>query len=190
MDWLKDILGDNLSDENLDKIKKELPKHFALKTDFNARGEEIKNLSAQLEAANQSIKEISAKAETSETLKAELEKISSEYENFKNETTKREQNYQKKDKLKALLSEKFNPDAIDLLVSTFDLDSINLNEAGEIVDGESKLQKLAEAKPGLVIKTTTEGTSPKDKQTDSPQDDYSKMTDEEYYKMVLENKGE
>lgn len=180
MDWLKTILGDALTEEHLAAIKKELPKHFALKSDFNDRGKKITDLEGQLDTVNNSIKDLTTKADLSDTLKADLDKINGEFVTFKEQTAKKEKDSKKLNKYKEGLAKKFNPDAVDLLLSAVDADTLQTNEAGEIVDMESKLTTLAEARPNLVLNTELDGSKPKDRIP--PGDiDWSKKTDKEYY---------
>lgn len=187
MEWLKAILGDALTDELQQKINAELPKHFALKSDFNARGEEIKTLTAQVETANTSLKDLSAKADSSETLKADLAKITGDFDTYKADTAKREKQSVIKGKARDLVAKKFNPDAVDYIVNSMDLDAWTLNEAGEIVDGESKITKLAESKPGLVLVTNVNGTPPQDKETPKTSD-LDKLSDTDYFKSLATEK--
>lgn len=147
---------------------------------------EYKELENQTTTMDQKIKELSANDSTIDDLKSQLSELKGEYDAFKSESEVREVNFKKQSKLKELLSKNFNPDAVDLLLNTMDLKEINLTESGDIVDGQAKMDRLAESKPSLKLVQTVEGTPPKDKQT--VQDvDYSQMSDEEYYNSI---KGE
>ena len=156
-------------------------KHDKLKSEYKA-------LQEQYDQSSKQIEELSSKSGETEGLQEQLKTLSAEYETFKTESTKREANYVKGNALKELLRGSFNPDAVDLLVGTFNLDEISLNEAGKIVDGELKMQRLAEAKPSLKLSEVIEGDKPKDRQTKDTVD-YSKMSDEEYF-AAQRDKGE
>ena len=181
MDWLKEIMGEALTDEMMEKVKKEIPKHFVIKSDFNKRGDDIKDLTDQLEKANASMKELSAKADASDEIKAKLETLTTEYDDYKKGADQREKNYKVKGQLEKVLAKHFNPDAVEYLANSFKLEELTLNEAGEIVDIDAKVTRLAEAKPGLKLTTVANTqTPPGDKQTKT-EVDYDSMSDAEYY---------
>lgn len=46
--WLKDILGDNYTEDIEKKISQEIGKNFVAKADFNAKNDALKNLEAQV----------------------------------------------------------------------------------------------------------------------------------------------
>lgn len=48
LSWLKDILGDNHTEEIEKKISQEIGKNFVSKADFNSKNEALKNLEAQV----------------------------------------------------------------------------------------------------------------------------------------------
>jgi len=190
-EWIKKIVGEAFTDDMMEKVKKEAPKHMALKTDFNARGDEITNLKKQLTETQAKIETLSKSATGNEELKAQLEKATLDLETFKNETDKREKNFIKSGKLKDALAKKITPDAVDLIIPSFNLDELNVNEAGEIVDIDSKIDKILESRPTLKLDSKINGTPPKDKNNVPPEDDFSKMSDVEYYTQLgKENKKE
>lgn len=184
MEWLKEYAKSFVEEDKMESFvegfKKEFPKHAALKKDFNARGDEIDTLKGQLEKMNGDLLKAQESKNPNEELKAELDRITGEFDTFKQESSKRESQRDMKDQLKTHISKTFNDDAVDLLLSTFNLDELTTNEKGEIVDLEAKLGRLKEERPSLVKELTPESPKPKDKQT-PPEVDTSKMTDDEYY---------
>lgn len=48
LSWLKDILGDNYTEDIEKKISQEIGKNFVAKADFNAKNDAVKNLEAQV----------------------------------------------------------------------------------------------------------------------------------------------
>ena len=188
MEWLIKILGEDAADK-LEAIKKELPKHYALKNDFNSRGEEIKSLKEKLEETETSLTKLKDDGGTElEDYKKQVETATKELADYKAGTEKREKTFKIKSKMRDLLSKSINPDAVDLALSAFDFNDMNLNDAGDIVDGQSKVDKFVEGKPGLKLITNVGGTPPEDKKTNELETDYSKMSDEDYYKSLAEKK--
>lgn len=190
LEKIKNALGEELSkqvEEILSKADIELAvmndgsvvkadKHDTLK-------KELKDTLDQFEKANVKISELSKGAETSETLKKELEKVNSDFELYKADTKKREVNSDKLSKFKDGLSKYVSPDAIALLLKTTNPDDLMLNEAGEIVDLESKANKIIESYPSLKLNTEFKPNVPGDKKTPDPVDT-SAMTDAEYYAYI------
>jgi len=146
---------------------------------------EYKDLETQSDATNKQIEELKNSSGEVEGLKEKLTTLTTEYDQFKQDSQKREVNFKKTTAYKELLSKNFNPDAVDLLLNTVNLDEINLNEAGKVVDGEVKMQRLAESKPSLKLSNVIEGNKPTDKTT-VQEVDTSKMTDDEYFAQQRE----
>lgn len=185
MEWIKELAKEFVPEDKMEAfvegVKKEFPKHAALKVDFNAKIDEINDLNRQLEEMNGKIAELKEAGNPNEELKAKLEEINGEFNQFKSDTQKRENNRATKDTLKDELSKHFNKDAVDLLVGTFNLDELTKNEAGNIVDLETKIGRLKEERPNLVKGHTPETPPAPDRIPPAPDTDYSKMTDEEYF---------
>jgi len=187
LDKIKELLGEELSSQVAEKLGSV---ELAIANDgswipadkYEKLKVEYKALETQAEATNQQIEEFKNANSEVEGLKEKLNSLNTEYDQFKQESQTRELNFKKSTVLKDLISKSFNPDAVDLLLSTFDLNEINLTEAGEIVDGKLKMDRLAENKPSLKLSTVIDGKKPKDKTTVN-ETDYSKMSDEEYYSM-------
>lgn len=184
MEWLKEYAKEFVSEEKMESFvegfKKEFPKHAALKSDFNKRGEEIESLTNQLNGVNAQLTELKEKGNPNDELKSKLEVMTAEFEKYKLDSSKREAQYGMKEKLRSVLGKNFNEDAVDLLMSTFNLEELTTNEAGDIVDLDLKINKLKESRPSLVRDFKPATPQPDDKKT--PKDpDFSKMTDAEYY---------
>lgn len=128
-------------------------KHDGMKNEFKATKEQLETLQSQMQ-------ELEKSSGTIEELKKNLATKNEEYEKFKAEAEKRETSFIKKQKLKEGLSEKFAKDSIDLLVNTFDLDNLAINESGAIVDLDSKINKLAEERPSLAIQKNITSVNP------------------------------
>lgn len=191
MEWMKEFakayIGEDKINEFVEGFNKEFPKHAALKSDFNERGEKIKSLEGELDRVGGELKTLKENGNPDEKLKVELERITGEFETYKRDASKREKQWGMKDALKGELGKHFNEDSVDLLLGTFDLNELTTNEAGEIVDLESKIGKLKEARPSLVRDYTPSTPMPKDKETPK-ETDTSKMSDEEYYQWKATQK--
>lgn len=193
MDWIKELLKDVVAEDKLDgaleSIKKEFPKHATPKSEFNDKIAEIKTLNETIDAVQAQLKEFEGVDQTIEEYKAKAEKASQELETVKSEAELREKNRNKSDKLKNALSKKANPETIDLLLGKFDIEELNLNEAGEIVDVDSKIDVVLNQYPSLKTKTTVDTPPPPGGNQTPPVDgpDFSQMTDKEYFAYTAAN---
>lgn len=184
MEWLKEYAKSFVNEEQLESFvegfKKEFPKHAALKSDFNKRGEEIDSLTKQLETVNAQVTELKEKGNPNDEMKKMLDNLTQELEAEKTNSKKREEQWGMKEKLKSALGKSFNEDSVDLLLGTFNLDEMTVNEAGDIVDLQAKIDRLKESRPSLV-KDFTPDTPPAPDRNTPETVDTSKMTDAEYY---------
>ena len=87
LSWLKDILGDNYTEDIEKKISQEIGKNFVAKADFNAKNEALKNLEAQvrerdtqLETLKKSTGDAAALQEQIATLQAQNTEAKKNYE--------------------------------------------------------------------------------------------------------------
>lgn len=192
---IKKILGEELSRQVSEKLGDveigitndgtlvSAEKHDKMKAEYKATQKQLDSVQEQLKGFDDS-------NTTIEDLKAKLEESNNSFEQFKKDTEKRESNFNKLTKLKESMAKKFNADAIDLLASTINLEELQLNEAGEIVDVDVKLDRIAENRPSL--KLNTEPNTPKPPSGGTPQGepDFSKMTDAEYFSYQAQHKEE
>lgn len=149
---------------------------------------EHKNIVEQYEQSQASIKVLESKTGDTEELNKQLKAINDDFESFKANASKRENDFIKQTKLKDALRNKVNPDAIDLIESKFKLDDLVLNEAGELVDINSKIDNELQARPTLKLNVNIDTpVPPKDKQNINDVD-LSKLSDAEYF--ALKRKGE
>jgi TolA-binding protein len=97
MDWLKELLtSNNVGEEDANKIieaaKKESPKYFVPKADFNTKNEEAKNLTAQINSLNTEVENLK---------KIDPTKLQDEITRIQNENTKLQDDHKKElDKVK------------------------------------------------------------------------------------------
>lgn len=174
MEWLKQLieaaLKGKVSDETkigeyvnglIDSIKKELGKHFVPKDDFNDKNNELKETKAKMDELQKKVEELGKSGEDVAKMKSELEKVNTEFATYKQENEKRENNRKKASAIeKGLKSAKASDDAIDLLISQFDLDKITLDNKGNIVDWEDHLKPVKESRKTLFGEVKTETGKP------------------------------
>lgn len=158
MDWLKEIISE-LTDEQLQKINQELPKHFVAKDQYNKKvdelklkGEEYETLNKQLESNKTLLGDLQKKAELSDEYKSKLEAQIADFDKYKGEADSRVNNMLKRSAIeKSLLASKAAPDAVDLLLSEFDLEKVQLSEKGEIVGFNEILAPIQEKRKSLFV---------------------------------------
>lgn len=75
LDWLKTILGETYSEEIDKKVSEEIGKNFVARSDFNAKAEEVKTLSAQIGERDKQLKTLSESAENNEELLGQIKKL-------------------------------------------------------------------------------------------------------------------
>lgn len=181
MKWLEAVLKDYVTDEAtmkevVEKFNKEFPLHAVPKEVFNDTNEKLKDSKAKVDTLQQQILDSSKSTNTDETeikeLQAKIKTMEENFNTYKNNTEKAEINRTKKSVIEnSLKKANVVPDALDLLSSTFNLEEIELNEAGEIADFESQLTKLKESKPSLFkVVETTSTTKPSDGNTNNTSD--------------------
>lgn len=191
MEWFKALLeGTEGAEAIVEAFNKEFPKHAVPKEQYNKKVGELTDLTTRYSEAETQIKTLTDSQGDSEQLKSELDKIKGDFETYKTDTEKRKVNRDKIEKLQEKLSKAINPDALDLVVSKLNPDELNLNEAGEVVDGDAIVKRIVDSRPGLAIKIDT--SSPKPNGTPKPGEevDFSKMSDSEYFRYKEEQKGE
>lgn len=177
MEWLKTLLLealkgaveesklDDVAEKIISKSKKEIPKHFVAKTDFDEKNVSLKETKTKMEELQTKIEALSKDKGTVEELQTKLESAKTEFETFKQDAEKREGDRKKVTAIAALLqTAKAAPDAIDLLTREFDLDKIILDSKGAIVDAENHLTAVKEKRKGLFETTTTAGNDPNNNQ--------------------------
>lgn len=75
LDWLKTILGETYSEEIDKKISEEIGKNFVARSDFNAKAEEVKTLSAQIGERDKQLKTLSESTENNEALQNQIKQL-------------------------------------------------------------------------------------------------------------------
>lgn len=176
MEWLETILNDEQLENKVDAIKKELPKHFVPKDQYNKKADEVKEKDDELKATTEKMNELQGQVEKlsdaegeQEKLKEKLAEINNEFETFKSESENRLSNVKKTQALERhLREEQANPDTIDLLIPKFDLEKIELTEDEKIKEWETHVQPIKESKKSLFAETSISGTKPSDGQNNEP----------------------
>lgn len=173
MDWLKNIVT-GITDEQIEAFKQELPKHFIPKDQYNKKVDELKlkaeeygTLESQL-ASNQSLlSELKKKADLTDEYKGKLDAQVNEISTFKADAEKRIANMQKQSMLeRKLIDAKAAPDAVDLLLKEFDIDSIELTDDG--IKGFDELIKPIQEKRKSLFVTESHNSPPPKDNTNTP----------------------
>ena len=168
MKWLEDILNDENIEDKADAIKKELPKNFIPKHEYNAKVDELKQKQQELEETSNKMEELSKQAEKlseseeeKEQLKEQIDSWKNEFETFKQEAEKRESNIKKQQALERHLRDNSaNPDSIDLLMNEFDFENMELDGEGNIKDAEKHIEPIREKRKTLFGETQLSGDKP------------------------------
>lgn len=86
LDWLKEILGENYSDEIDKKVSEQIGKGFVSRTDYNAKNESYKRLESELSQRDKQLEEL--KKVDADGLKEQIEKLQESNKTAKNEYEK------------------------------------------------------------------------------------------------------
>ena len=176
MDWLQTILDDENVKNKIDAIKKELPKHFIPKEKYNEKASEVQEKADELKATTDKMTDLQKQVEKlsdaegeQEKLKGDLKTINDEFEKFKGESESRLGNIKKTQAIeRGLRDAQANPETIDLLITRFDLDKIELADDGNVKEWDKHLEPLKETRKSLFAESNVSGTRPPDGKTTEP----------------------
>ena len=162
MEWLETILKDlDNKEELIGLIKKELPKNFIPKTEFNEKNEELKSTKAKMDELQKSLEGLDSYTKENEELKSKVEALKTEYETFKSEADTRVKTIQVKQAIERnLVKANANPDTIDLLVNQFDANKLQVDSKGEIVDWDVHFTPIKDARKSLFGEVKITGEKP------------------------------
>jgi hypothetical protein len=160
MEWLESAINDGLKGKLegdaltaaaaaiLAAIKSPLAVNTVPKSEFNDKNNDLKDVKAKLDATNKQLAELQ-KADP-EKLKADLAKAQQDLADFQTNADKRELNRKKVAALERGLREaKAAEDSIDLLVTQFDLEKIQLDDKGTVVNWASHLDPVKTARKSV-----------------------------------------
>lgn len=129
-------------------------KHDSMKAELKANQEQLEKLQKDLQATE-------GKEQTIEELKQKLQQANTDYETFKQETEKREIISKKKNAaIKALEEAGAIKSSIDLLANTLDLEQLQLDKQGNLVDKDTIINDLKTQREGLFTTVQVEGDRP------------------------------
>lgn len=162
MEWLENILKDvEGKEEIISSIKKELPKNFIPKTEFNEKNEELKSTKAKMDELQKSVEGLDSYTKENEELKTKVEALKNEYEQFKADADTRVKTIQVKQAIERnLVKANANPDTIDLLVNQFDTDKLEVDSKGDIVDWDVHFTPIKEQRKSLFGEVKITGDKP------------------------------
>lgn len=141
LDWLKDILGDNYSEDIDKKVSAEIGKSFVSKSDFSAKNEAYKGLQSQIAERDKQLEEL--KKVDAEGLKAQIEKLQSENQSAKESYEKKLQEIEFGHTLDTALTgaKVKNLKAVKALLDT---EKLVMND-GKVVGLDEQLKSLKES---------------------------------------------
>ena len=162
---IKELLGEELFNQVSEKLgdKKLIVNDgsYIPKSKFDEKNEELKSTKAKMDELQKSVEGLDTYTKENEELKSKVEALKTEYEQFKSEADTRVQSIQKKQAIERGLNKaNANPDTIDLLINQFDLESIQLDSKGEIVDWDNHVQPIKESRKSLFGEVKITGDKP------------------------------
>lgn len=159
--------------ETVDALKEQRDQY---KTD----AEKLPDVQRQLDDAN------AAKvAAGKDPYKVKYEALKEEFEGFKTDQTAKETRAAKETAYRALLKEAgISEKRMDAVLKVSDVDGVELVD-GKIKDSENCIRNIREEWADFIVTEKTKGADQYMPPEGGPGTDYSKMTDDEYYKTVL-----
>jgi len=176
MEWLQAILDDANVADKIGAIKKVLPMHFIPKEKYNEKASEVQEKADELKATTDKMNDLQKQVEQlsgaegeQEKLKGKLEAINNEFETFKGESESRLSNVKKTQAIeRGLRDAQANPETIDLLITRFDLDKIELADDGNVKEWDKHLEPLKKTRKSLFAESNFSGTKPPDGKNTEP----------------------
>ena len=196
MEWLENLLKENgieKTEDIVESFKKEFPNHAVPKEQYNKKvykieeiESELNSANKQLEQTNDQIDKLKGDAEGKEEIKKQLESIQAEYNEYKESEQDRINSIKKRSVLeKELLTSNVPEDAVDLLISDFNIDDMELDEEGNIKNLNDHKEKVKQKRPSLFGKEKIKGHKPTDgdsEETVIDMDNIDNMTEEQINK--------
>lgn len=207
MDWLKQILGEDLYNELFPKEKSDLlkkvtdkvgtkkfieddgkliPKHRfdEISNKLNDPENGLKAVTDKLTNLQKQYDELRTQKDTGKTeIEKQLEKLTKEFDELKTTSSEKDKLLSREKKnsalTTALTNAKANPKYLPLLKKEIDLDKIELDENGEIKGIAELLKPVQENFKDLFGEVKLSGTGPQHQ--NNQQDNFTEMTAAEYY---------
>ena len=198
MEWLKqliekalkskvkdDVKVDELVSGIVENSKKEIGKSFVAKDDFNSKNDELKQTKTKMDDLQKKVDELSKSGGDAAKIKEDLDKVNQEFADYKKNTEKRESNRKKITAIeKGLRDAKASEDAVDLLTGQFEIDKITLDNKGNIVNWDDHLKGVKESRKSLFGEVKPQGDKPPNPGGSGGNDEFDKLSDEEYYNKI------
>ena len=156
--------------EKVDKIinflKTEVPKEWIPNWKYNKVKEELNLLETQSKENIEKLEALSKLEADNNTLKEHVKEMKAENESVKVEAEKRVLNMTKSSKVKEMLEKNgVVKDAVDLLVGGLDIDSIMIDQSGNVVDSDIIVNKFKSERPNLFVTETVKSVETKEGST-------------------------
>lgn len=164
----------NVQRETISDIKNKLEK-------AEAESERLKNVEKDLLKAN-------AKIEEAEETAKKLKSLRDEYDSYKAEVVKKAAKESKGKAYRKLLSAAGIPEKRhDSIVKLTDLDSVEMDESGNITNAKDLSKNIAEEWADFIVTKSEQGSSVPTPPEVEPID-YDSMSDNDYYKATYDKK--
>lgn len=148
MKWLEEILtnaGVEASEELMNAIKAELPKHFKPADEFNARKTEIDSLKQQLEQRDKDLKEL--KKNTPEDLTQKLSELQKKYDNDTKSLNDQMAELKMSNAIKMSIAK--DSKDVDIVAGLLDRTKLTLKEDGTVEGLADQVKELRASKSFL-----------------------------------------
>jgi TolA-binding protein len=198
MEWLKLLLENALKEritnkEDLDKtvtgivtgVTENIGKSYVEKAAHDNTVQELQATKGKMDELQGKVTELTKSSGTSEELQKKLKETEDAFSTFKADTEKREKARQKSSAMeKALIGAGAAADAIDLLLKDIDIEKVNIDSEGKIVDQETIVTGLKEKRKSLFGETSIHTDKPGAKESKPGSKPIEEMTTEEYYASI------
>ncbi len=197
MEWLKlqleNALKDRITDhEELNKTIEaivqgattEIEKSYVSKKDFDNVSQELSTTQGKMDEMKEQLKSIPEGLSIDE-MKNKLKETETAFDNFKNETEKREKLRNNSYAVeKALRAAGAAEDALDLIQKDIDIENINIDDKGSIVNWDTTLSELKGKRKSLFAVTTLQTDKPGSQESSTGAKPIEDMSTEEYYNSI------
>ena len=182
-EFLKEL---GLTDEAINSVMQEYGKSVnALKAQNEAyknQEDELNQTKKQLDKMQEDLKQLEASESTIEELKSKIKAKDEEFNTFKADTEKREIQRRKTSALSKVLKEAGAiEESIDLLIPVFDIDAVQIDKNGNIIDKDDLINPIKESKKGLFVTRDLENNTPPTSNNQSSDD----LDDQAFFNTMM-----
>lgn len=173
MEWLEELLKEVLPDNEevqkavVEKTGAYINENYVSSETYNNTKSEFESVQANMTEMETKFKDLANSQTENEELKSKITEITNEYDSFKSETELRELNRKKTSLVtKALTSQNANPEAMDLLITDFNLDELEIGEDGKINGLDDLVENVKQNRKSLFGTVEVNSVGAVDKNSD------------------------